>query len=206
LPDEVPQSLRYRTLCHNLSRIRRNHLGFSPRLNGDYTNRELSEGAAYTVFAHGEFEAFLEDWATDILNRIVSRGFGTAASPRMAHLAGCASSFAVPGGIPGGDGWPTFFGQAAAAHRNAIRGNHGIAERHICRLLIPLGFDVTLIDSILISDLSSFASIRGDHAHLSVRSHLGQRFDPFDRMAKAEAIKILLGTLDLQLKTHLASC
>ena len=76
----------------------------------------------------------------------------------------------------------------------------------MCALLMPLGVDVGLIDPILISDLNAFAKIRGDHAHRSRRVHLGQQFDPFDRLAKVNNIYSLLQPFDEDLQKHLKLC
>jgi len=181
-------SSRYRRLGRSLTQLRRDYLGFAPRLAGNYTRRQLSLAAAYTVFAHGEFEDFIEEWATDILNKFDNRGHGYGASPMLVHLHLYRSAVAMPAQIPTANNWQTTFSAAIASHRAVINNNHGIREAHICRLLIPLGFDVAGIDVVLRGDLDAFASIRGNHAHHSTLAHLGQQFDPFDRLAKVNNI------------------
>ena len=167
---------------------------------------QLSQATAYTVFAHGEFEHFLEDWALEILNAIDVKGFGPGFSPMLAHLLAYRPSLTVPSQIPGSNAWQTSAGSAINVHRTAIRNNHGISERYVCAMLIPLGIDVTAVDPILTSDLNAFAKIRGDHAHQSRRVHLGQQFDPFDRLAKVNNIYSLLQPFDEDLQKHLNLC
>ena len=199
-------SSRYRALGRSLGRLRKHHLGFARRLAGGYTERQLSQAAAYTVFAHGEFEHFLEDWALEILYAIAVKGFGLGFSPMLAHLAAYRPSLTVPSQVPANNAWQTSAGSAINSHKAAIRNNHGIGERYVCALLIPLGIDVSAIDQILISDLNAFAKIRGDHAHQSRRAHLGQQFDPFDRLAKVNNIYSLLQPFDEDLQRHLKLC
>jgi hypothetical protein len=198
-------SSRYRALGRTLERLRKHHLGFARRLAGGYTERQLSQAAAYTVFAHGEFEHFLEDWASEIVDAIAVKGFGPGFSPMLAHLMAYRPSLTVALQIPANNAWKTTAGSAINVHRTAIRNNHGISERYVCALLIPLGVDVISIDPILISDLNAFAKIRGDHAHQSLRVHLGQQFDPFDRLTKVNNIYSLLQPFDEDLQKHLNS-
>src|SRR5271156_3443250 len=183
---------RYLALGRSLEQLRKHHLGFKPRLAGDYTERQLSQAAAYTVFAHGEFEQFLEDWALAILDAIAVKGFGSGYSPMLAHVVAYRPALPLPSQIPANNVWQTHAGNAISVHRTTIRNNHGISERYVCALLMPLGVDVGSIDPILTSDLNAFAKIRGDHAHQSRRVHLGQQFGPFDRLAKANNIHSLL--------------
>ncbi len=199
-------SSRYRALGRSLRRLRNHHLGFARRLAGGYTERQLSQAAAYTVFAHGEFEYFLEDWASEILDAIAAKRFGPGFSPMLAHLIAYRSPLTVPLQIPANNAWQTHAGSAISVQRTTIRNNNGISERYVCVLLIPLGVDVSAIDPILISDLNAFARIRGDHAHQSRRVHLGQQFDPFDRLAKANNIYSLLQPFDEDMQKHLKLC
>ena len=135
-------SSRYRALGRSLERLRKHHLEFARRLAGGYTERQLSQAAAYTVFAHAEFEQFLEDWALEILDAIAGRRFGAGFSPMLAHLLAYRPAITVPSQIPPNNAWQTEAGAAISAHRVAIRNNHGISERYVCSLLIPLGVDV----------------------------------------------------------------
>jgi hypothetical protein len=200
-------SSRYRALGRSLGRLRNHHLGFTRRLAGGYTERQLSQAAAYTVFAHGEFEQFLEDWALEILDTIAAKGFGPRFSPMLAHLIAYRSPpLTPPSQIPASNAWQTHAGSAVHVQRTTIRNNHGISERYVCALLIPSGVNVSAIDPILISDLNAFAKIRGDHAHQSRRVHLGQQFDPFDRLAKVNNIYSLLQPFDEDLQKHLKLC
>lgn len=199
----VASSPRYRALGRNLQGLKTHHLNFKARAAGNYTRKQLSEAAAYTVFAHGEFENFLEDWATAIIDRIATKGYAAGFSPLLAHLIAYREKLSVPNDTAANNGWSTGCGAAVSAHRSAITHNHGIAEKHLCAMLIPLGVDVWSFDPILISDLTAFAKIRGDHAHQSRRAHLGQQFDPFDRMSKVNNIYSLLEPLDLAMQAHL---
>src|SRR5215813_1059051 len=112
-------SCRYRSLGRSLERLRKHHLGFSPRLAGGYTERQLSQAAAYTVFAHGEFEQFLEDWAIAILDAIAGKGFGPGFSPMLAHLMAYRPPLAVPSQIPTSNAWQTHAGSAIHIQRTA---------------------------------------------------------------------------------------
>lgn len=196
-------SQRYRALGRNLESLRIDHLNFKIRPAGDYTRRQLSQAAAYTIFAHGEFEHFLEEWTSAVLDKIQKRGFNAGFSPFLAHLVAYREKIAVPSDTTTNNKWATNCGSAISEHFGVVRKNHGISEKHLCSLFIPIGIDVWSIDPILVSDLNAFSKIRGDHAHQSRKSHLGQQFDPFDRMAKANNIYTLLEPLDQMLQAHI---
>jgi hypothetical protein len=200
-------SRRYKALGRRLAHLKKHHLAFASRLAGNYTERQLLQAAAYTVFAHAEFEVFIEEWAAEILNRINTRGHGAGASPMLGHLMAYRAALSQPQQMPtNNNGWQTHFNATIQAHLGVIKNSHGIREINICRILIPLGFDVTLIDNILVNDLDAFASIRGNHAHQSIRTHLGQLFDPFDRETKVQKIYTLLLPVDEALQAHLKAC
>lgn len=202
----MPQSNRFQNLKSQLANLSGYYLTFSKRLTGDYTKRELSAGAAYTIFAHAELESFVEEWATKITDRAEQRWKAGVASRAITHLVTFRQEVAVPSSVPSKDIWTGPIATAVSWHRGAIKNNHGIKERNICLLFAPLGFDVRSIDPLLLGDLGALGSIRGDHAHQSAKVHLGQKFDPFDRQRKIANITTLLADFDRQLLAFLARC
>jgi hypothetical protein len=202
----MPQSIRYRTMGVQLNKLRRHYLGFNRRIAVDYSERQLSAGAAYTVFAHGEIESFIEDWAIAILDRAAQQWASGVTSRVLVHLLTFREASSLPDKLPSKNIWSAPCVEAIANHRGLIKRNNGIKEKYICKLFVPLGFDVRNIDLILLGDLDALASIRGDHVHQSYRSHLGQKFDPFDRQTKVTNIFALLSDLDNQLSAYYATC
>lgn len=56
--------------------------------------------------------------------------------------------------------------------------NHGIKERNIIAILLPIGVKKSELDGVLIAAFNSFGSQRGAVAHGSARSYVTQSIDP----------------------------
>ena len=186
-------------------RLGKHYLGFSKKINSDYTPRQLSAGAAFTVFAHGEIESYVEDCSLAIIERAELLWKSGKLSRPIACLLSFREAATISDQVPTKDIWSAPLVQAIQSHKNVIGSNNGIRERHICKMYIPVGFDVRNIDPILIADLTAISSIRGDHAHQSYGKHIGQQFDPFDRQVKVMNAYKLLADFDTQCVAYLNS-
>lgn len=186
-----------------VKKLGRHYLSFKPKVLGDYNERQLSAGAAYTVFAHAEFESYIECWASLILNRSKDRWASGKIDRCLSYLLAFREKTNAPGQVPKSDIWGEPCVLALKGHEDLISKSNGIKEAHICGLFAPMGFDVRKIDEVLLGDLMAFAKLRGDHAHQSYKTHLGQQFDPFDRKAKAEQIVVLLKDFDNEFIAYL---
>ena len=76
--------------------------------------------------------------------------------------------------------------ESIVKHESVIAANNGIRERNLCNLFFPIGFDFEKTDGVFLPEADSFGSIRGKHAHKSLRN---LEFDPH---ANVEAAKRLL--------------
>jgi hypothetical protein len=199
----MPNSRLYAAMGAQLTKLSEHYMDFARDPLGNYDDRQLSAGAAYTIFAHAEIENFLESWAGRFVDRAEARWKIGRASRVLLHLISFIEAQAVPSEIPLKDIWKAPGFVALSRHRHLIEKNHGIAEKFICKLFAPIGFDLRGIDPILIGDMNAFAQIRGQHALKSYKVHLGQSFDPFDRQAKVAKIFTLLADLDGQLLAYL---
>ena len=77
--------------------------------------------------------------------------------------------------------------------------NHGIREKNLLRLLLPIGADFSAFDPILISELDSFGERRGTVAHSSAIFHVTSKPDPKDELEKVNNIVSLLRDVDREL-------
>lgn len=192
----------FKSMSKSLIRLDKTFLNFKSRPNGDYTERQLAMAAAYTVFCHAEFEIFFESWANDLVDLAEKRWKSRRASRPLVHLCTFHEGRNALTNVPSKDVWNEVVFSSIAKHKRVISTNHGIKESNVCELLSPIGFDTTLIDGILLNDLSAFGGIRGDYAHKSYRTTVGTVFDPFDRKTKVEGIETLLAVLDGQLLAY----
>lgn len=200
----MPSAL-YSDLSAGLLRLEKTFLPFQPRPAGNYTSRQLSMAAAYTMFCHAEFETYLEEWARIFVDHADREWQNRRASRPLVHLCTFHEGRNALNNVPSKDVWNEVVFKAIAKHRGIISANHGIKEANFCELLSPVGFDTTNVDSILLGDLTAFGTLRGYHAHNSHRAMAGTTFDPFDRKAKVQGIHSLLSVLDTQLAAFLSA-
>lgn len=202
----MPQSKLFRAMSAEIRLLGKTYLNFKARPFGNYTRRQMSAAAAYTIFCHAEFESFLEGWAFAITEFADVNWKAKRSTRPLTHLCTFHEGRKELSSVPPKDIWSEMINKAIKQHRGIISQNNGIKENNVCKLFAPVGFDVRKIDTVLLGDLSAFGAIRGDHAHQSHRLQIGKTFDPFDRQAKAEALLTLLADLDIELNTYLASC
>jgi hypothetical protein len=201
----MPQSKLFRSMSAEVRRLGKTYLNFGARPAGNYTRRQLSAAAAYTMFCHAEFESYLEGWSSQLTDFADANWKAGRVTRPLAHLCTFHEGRNELSSVPGKDIWSEQFTLAILKHRDIINRNNGIKEKNICALLAPVGFDVRKIDPVLIGDLSAFGAIRGGHAHQSHRTQMGMTFDPFDRRAKVTLLVNAMVDLDNELILYQAS-
>lgn len=72
------------------------------------------------------------------------------------------------------------------------RQNNGIDEKDLLRMLLPLGFRVSLLDEAFLIQINNFVKGRGDVAHNSVLGQVTKGVDPRDEFKNVQS---LLGCL-----------
>lgn len=189
----------FNSLATETALIARTYLNFAVRPLGNYTSRQLSAGAAYTLFCHAEIETFFETWAKTLLDLALTRwGAGTVSRPLL-HVCTFHGGRNELSSVPSKDIWSELVVNSIRKQQAIVSNNNGIREANICRLLAPLGFDVRKLDGLLLNDLAAFSTIRGGHAHLTHSAQLLTVLDPFDRKKKVDSLIQLLEVLDTDL-------
>lgn len=97
------------------------YLGFKGRPIGDYTRRQMSAAAAYTVFCHAEFENFLEGWANTITDFADANWKMKRATRPLAHLCTFQKALEPLSSVPKKDIWNEPIMKAINLHRNLIK-------------------------------------------------------------------------------------
>lgn len=195
----------YAKLLLGLSKHEKTFLSFKARPLGNYTLRQLSLAAAYTMFCHGEIESYLELWATRLIDLAEQRWNAGTASRPLVHMCTFHEGRGTVNAVPSKNIWTEVITKALMKHKSVVNSNNGIKEPNVCALLSPLGFDTRLIDPILLADLNAFGVLRGQHAHNAYTHHIGTAFDPFDRRTKVAGLRALLLGLDAQLEAFEAT-
>ena len=136
---------------------------------GTYSDAQYDFVRAYIVLVHAEIETYLEDTALSLASTAlakwttrqrVNRGTATL----LLHYD--ASHTPHPRDAS------THIHNAIARFRGVVRENHGIREKYLWSMYLPLGIDKAEVSPTLIAELESFGAARGKVAHLSARGVL----------------------------------
>lgn len=171
----MPASKRFQRLVTRLAVLEKHLLPaqFSP--TGRYSVREVDLARAYVLLAHAEIEAYFEDRAQGRVDRAYDawqnrQVCSSLLSRLVMYHEARAKSWDVT----------TVSTQTVAKAVNfyvsELRGNHGIKEKNLLSMFLPLGLKHGDFDASLLATLNSFGFLRGKLAHESIKTH--QPIDP----------------------------
>ena len=198
----MANSTRFRELRTRIRELRRHLLPNKFNSTGDYTDRQFDRTRAFRLLAHAEIESYLEDVVLDTANEafLAWRDHGVTTVPLVAMVAYVEKNLGmVPDrhtseretdlGVRVKDSLTAFNGYTRAR-------NHGIREKHILRLLLPVGITLKDIDPTWLATTDSFGSNRGDAAHRSK-----QVYSPPDPKSEYDIVtQIIEGLSDIDEK------
>lgn len=176
-------SRRFKTLVSRLSYLERSLLPAS-KPNGRYSKKEEDRIRSYVVLVHAEIESFFEDRAIDKVQKslVAWRNNRKRSNCLKAVLAFISSEIDF----------------SNDNHRHSIEyrinkivnhfvqkinKNHGIKEKNLYKILLPIGIEVTQLDNTWLSEMNSFGGTRGNIAHTSIRVQ-----SPLDRDSEVQRI------------------
>lgn len=171
---------------------------------GEYVNRVHEHARAFRVLAHAEFESFIEDRAVETANDAYEDWKSTG-KPSVCILSLAAyrsSTHGIPSSLEEAareNRYPDLSLRIKHArdefNRYVKTENHGIKERNILRIMMPLGFAVDELNTTWLNVTEAWAKKRGDAAH---RAGKAQR--PPDPKKELETVHLILegfGEIDM---------
>lgn len=194
-------SQKFLELKDNLRLLRKDLLPTRFDPTGTYNNRVYTKVVAYRVLCHAALEDYFESRATEIASEAVRKvkiGTYPATATHLVsfegqHLGSPPDSLSPPTQNKAKE-WPLQIdiverirSCGASFVREIANNNHGIREKNIIRMLIPIGFSPSDFDPVLLSELDSFGRARGQYAHSSASKHVASRPDPkleYDRVMR----------------------
>ena len=176
------KSQRFITLEQELTNLRENFLPRQFNLTGDYSEREIALAVAYRVLAHAEIESYLEDRVLEIAQNALTFWNDKKTTLTLVFLfafSGLTLDKPPDSLNPGQrsqnlDDKVKFdkkLGKVFNSFCTAVKDNHGIREKNILLLLLPIGIDSEDIDVIWLQEMDSFGKKRGDFAHQSASKY-----------------------------------
>ncbi len=199
-------STAYSALRQQLAKLRQTLL---PRkLDGivEVTERLSARALAFRVLCYAEIEEYLESRSQEISAAISTRWKDDrkVTYPTMCVLAFSSQEMKIP---PESFAKPAkrqvdwndvvkIDGRVSRAiseyHYYVTKQNHGVSEENLCRMLIPIGFDIDILDEAALLEFNNFASLRGEAAHKSTKGQLKKGVNPKD---ENEAVQRMLKNL-----------
>lgn len=180
---------------------------FSP--TGEYSDRQLDRARGYRLLVHAEIESYLEDVAREAATKAIQE-WSNNKKPSTILLSFLASYHS---------GWDTndertndeiiklaksrtrikdsvneAINIAQRQYINYIKENHGVKEKNLKQLILPLGIEINELDETWVTNLDNFGSIRGEIAHKTKRATT--QINPEDEYNTVRTLLIGLKELD----------
>lgn len=207
----MPRSQRFRTLEKELNKLKKY---FFPRKFDPiklYSERQLAHAIAYRVLAHAEIEAYLEDRVKEIAESAVKIWKEQEEIRRtlLSLMAFSGMQLEVPPDSVTPK-QPSFtkkleeqlqldkkIGKAYSCFLCSVKDNHGIKEKNLLTLLLPVGVNSDDLEQVWLSSMNSFGEKRGILAHTSASSYkTTQQINPQDELDNVK--KIVYGEKGIQ--------
>jgi hypothetical protein len=198
-------SERFDQLESQLNLLKEHLLPLELDPTGQYAEQEKVETAAlgYRVLCHAEFESYFEDRAIEVTDRARAawQASGFVSRPVLCVLAFSGREMTTPPDTlhPPSDNkrkaWPALvdisekIAPALTSFFRYIRfDNHGIKEKNLLAMLLPIGIKPDSLDPIFLTEMESFGSLRGIAAHSSSRQGARQAVDPSAELRRIQMI------------------
>ncbi|MFF0157440.1 HEPN domain-containing protein [Streptomyces sp. NPDC005263] len=202
-------SLRFDELERRIEELRHNFLPQKFDPTGDYEDLVYEQTRAFRVLAHAEFESFIEDRVIEVIDDAVS-GWKVSGSITVSLLAVMAyreTAPPIPESLSEAAAKPAKYPalgariEAARAdmHRYARKQNHGIKEKNLLKLLLPIGLQEADIDSGWLSATETWATARGDAAHKGAKMQV--KPDPQNELKTVNVVLDGFRDLDVQMES-----
>jgi hypothetical protein len=207
-------SLQYIEMKRNIDMLRSHLLPsvFNPL--GEYEDRIFTGVVAFRVLCHAAIEDYFEERVVEIAQRaqlLSTRG------NRVSRPATCLVAFSGlemrspphsldPDQPTKQKAWideidvkKKISNCVSSFIRRIKAENHGIREKNLLSILLPIGFDHSAIDKLTLSELDNFGRMRGEFAHSTLHKHVTKRPNPEDEWKKVQAILAMIIAIDVQL-------
>ncbi|HMB84124.1 MAG TPA: HEPN domain-containing protein [Terriglobales bacterium] len=172
------------------------------KLTGPFSNRQHDLARGFRLLAHAEIEAYLEDRSGEVALTAV-RQFMADRKPRP--VVWSLVSFQLVQEQLTDNHLKNHYGgtldrledvvtKAHNSYKYMLLHNHGIRETNVLKMLLPIGFARTEIDTTWLSTMDSFGTNRGETAHTSYKPT--QLVDPATEKSTVDEILKGLAVLD----------
>lgn len=177
-------SQRFKILEQELKNLRKYFLPHQFKPDDNYTSKEIAHAIAFCVLTHAEIEAYLEDrvlevalYAKDSWSR-----YQKITLPFACLLAFSGQKLEEPPASLSSQKLKSLedkFSDIFLNFKDNITNkNHGIREKNIIQLLLPIGIRSNQIDETWLQEIDNFSRRRGNFAHQSATKKMQQVQSP----------------------------
>lgn len=166
--------------------------------SGQYTQKEKLHIRAFKFLAHAEFETYLENICQDVINATLNNTNPKSkqkVEATVVNFHSIATEKRHTNGIT--------INSALKAYAQIIKKNHGIKEKNIFSMFMPIGINFEKIDSMLLLALDNFGEVRGKIAHNTFNHQqlgLSMLNDPSVEYGEVANIIVALASIDLKVR------
>jgi len=184
---------------------------FDPTGTYKHPLRVTTRALSFRVLAHAEVETYLEDRVLDVATTALqaweTRRFVSIVTFHLIGFSGRTTD-RPPETLYTTDPNKTkewlsktiiddrFSKCISEFHRRVRRENHGVKEKNIVEMFVPIGFDMSKCDALFLQTMSTFGEARGTVAHTSGKSHVQKAVDPKDEYSTLVRIMAGLEPID----------
>lgn len=169
----MPTPKRLQRLLTRLDKLEAHFLPSAFSLTGHYSRRQHDHTKAFLLLVHAELESYFEDRArrvvTNAEGRYLKKGVCTPVLSRLLFYHHAAKDELGPVS-------PIAVNKAVNYYLDHLDKNHGIKEKNLRTIFLPLGISHVDLDAQLVSACNQLAQKRGQFAHASFKTH--QQVDP----------------------------
>jgi len=169
----MPTPKRLQRLRTRIKKLEGHFLPDTFSLTGKYSQRQNDLTKAFLLLAHAELESYFEDRARKLAmnaqERFTKSGVCTPILSRLLVYHHAIKDSLEP---PSQD----TVRKAMNYYLDHLDKNHGIREKHLFTIFLPLGISHSAIDAQLIAACNQLSLKRGQFAHQSFKTH--QQVDP----------------------------
>lgn len=142
-------------------------------LTGRYAPRQRDYTRAFLLLAHAELESYFEDRARNVVTlaqaQYQRKGICTPVLSRLLVYHQATKDELGPAS-------PNAVGKAVNFYLDHLDKNHGIKEKNLLTIFLPLGISHADLDAQLVTACNQLGQKRGQFAHASFKTH--QQVDP----------------------------
>ena len=197
----MAQTQRYEYLLHRYKELKHALLPAKASATGSYRNSTYEKVSAFKLLMHAEIENYFEGIVLAISADAYAKWqTSNIASPALvALLAYCKKDFpALPettADQKAKKGLDERIKDAYDTYNNRIRAsNHGIKEKNILAMFLPIGVKIDQIDNNLLIALNNFGAERGNIAH---KTKAKQQPSPSDAEQTVNDLLSLIASFDV---------